>query len=107
KYSAARKSFEEYLTAVKRSDQRQDIRVADADYYIAYCALNLFNPDAELLFKEFIRKYPWHSKAALAYFELGNFFYNNRQYQKTIDYLKKANEASLSEEQRMEASFKL
>lgn len=107
KYSAARKSFEEYLTAVKRSDQRQDIRVADADYYIAYCALNLFNPDAELLFKEFIRKYPWHSKVALAYFELGNFFYNNRQYQKTIDYLKKANEASLSEEQRMEASFKL
>ncbi len=107
KYSAARKSFEEYLTAARLSGQQQDIRLADAEYYIAYCALNLFNPDAELLFKEFIADYPWHSKATLAYFELGNFFYNNRQYQKTIDYLRKVNEPVLSEEQKMEASFKL
>src|SRR5690554_6688751 len=84
KFSAARNTFENFVATYQ---DNESIRVADAHYYIAYCALNLFHPDAEDLFTKFLEKYPWHSKASLAYFELGSFFYNSKKYQKTIDYL--------------------
>jgi len=104
KFSAARIVFEDYVAHYQTNES---IRVADAHYYIAYCALNLLNPDAEDLFTEFLKKYPWHSKAALAYFELGNFFYNSKKYPKTIDYLLLVEQDRLTQEQQMELNFKL
>lgn len=104
KFSAARNVFENFVAEYQATES---IRVADAHYYIAYCALNLFNPDAEDLFTEFLEKYPWHSKAALAYFELGSFFYNSKKYQKSIEYLMLVEQDRLTKEQQMELSFKL
>lgn len=113
KYAAARKTFEKYQNYLRNQNQNQirneryNLRYADAQYYIAYCALNLFNPDAEELFQHFMEEYPWHSKASLGYYELGDFFYNTKKYQKAIDYLKKADPGKLTSEQRTELYFKL
>lgn len=107
KFSAARKTFEDFLEVEKMAGTSKTIRVAEANYYIAFCALNLFNPDAERLFVNFIEEFPWHTKADLAYFELGSFFYNEKKYDKVIEYLEKADQEKLSEGQKMELQFKL
>src|SRR6188768_2522224 len=66
KYGAAREAFERFVLT-----GQNDLRSIDAEYYIAFSALNLFNPDAENLFQNFINKYPYHTKAASAYYDLG------------------------------------
>jgi len=107
KYAGAKESFQEYLEETKYVANTKDLKEADASYYVAYCALNLFNPDAEKLFLQFLKDYPWSTKASLAYFELGNFFYNTKKYQKTIDYLEKVDKEKLAEDKLIEMRFKL
>lgn len=110
KYAAAREFFERYVqdfTVQAEDHENRNIRSIEAEYYVAYSALQLFHPDAEQLFLNFAVKYPWHSKASLAYYELGNFFYNTKKYQKTIEYLEKVDQSRLTREQKMETAFRL
>ena len=102
KYGAARESFKKYINL-----QPNDLLAIDAQYYSAYSALNLFNPDAEYLFQNFIAKYPYHTKAGMAYFDLGSFYYNEKNYTKAIEYLEKVDMAQLTASQKTEASFRL
>ncbi|HVD99249.1 MAG TPA: tetratricopeptide repeat protein [Cytophagaceae bacterium] len=102
KYGAAREQFTQYIRL-----QPASLKAVDAEYYIAYCALGLFNSDGEELINNFIRKYPYHSKTAVAYYDLGNLYYNNKKYDKAIEYLEKTDPKNLSEHQRIEAKFKL
>ncbi|HEY8400970.1 MAG TPA: tetratricopeptide repeat protein [Cytophagaceae bacterium] len=102
KYGAARTTFEKYIQLYPN-----DFKVVDAKYFIAYSALNLFHPDAESLFQEFINNYPYHSKTPLAYYELGGFYYRNKNYKKAAEYLQKVNTESLSPEAKLETQFKL
>ncbi|MBX9853676.1 MAG: tetratricopeptide repeat protein [Cytophagaceae bacterium] len=102
KYGAAREFFQRYINLNKN-----DLKSIDAEYYIAYCALNLFNADAEALFENFIATHPEHSKSALAYYDLGTFNFNNKQYGKAIEYLEKADVQRLSAFQKLERNFKL
>jgi tetratricopeptide (TPR) repeat protein len=102
KFGAAREIFAQYIRV-----QPTPIKAIDAEYYNAYCALALFNSDGEELINDFIRKYPYHPKATLAYFDLGSLYYNNKKYDKAIEYLEKINPENLSESQRVEAKFKL
>lgn len=102
KYGAAREFFQRYIDL-----RKGDLRSIDAEYYIALCALNLFNSDAEALFQNFIYKYPYHSKSSLAYYDLGSFYYTKQQFQKAIDYFDKSDVIKLTSSQRNERSFKL
>ena len=102
KYGAARETFGQYIRL-----QPNTLKAIDAEYYIAYSALSLFNADGEDLINDFIRKYPYHSKTAIAYYDLGSLYYNNKKYDKTIEYLLKTDFKNLSESQRTEANFKL
>jgi TolA-binding protein len=102
KYAAARQTFQEYISL-----NRNDLKSIDAEYYVAYSALNLFNADAEVRFENFARKYPEHPKAATANYELGNFYYNQRKYDKAIQFFNKVDSKTLSKEQAIEADFKL
>ena len=71
-YAAARSSFEQYIKTDPSSEM-----LAEAKYYQAYCAMMLFNDDAEYLFENFVEEYPSNSKSMMAYFELGNYYYRN------------------------------
>lgn len=102
KYAEARTFFEKFVSLNKETN-----KTIDAEYYIAFSALNLFNPDAETLFQSFISKYPYHSKAATANYDLGTFYYNNKKYDKAIEYLEKVNMSQLSSAQMVEAKFRL
>ncbi len=102
KYGAARNQFEKFAAAYPN-----DSKTPNAKYYAAYSALQLFNPDAEGLFENFISQYPYHTKAVSAYFDLGSFYYANKNYDKTIEYLEKSNLSNLSQDRRVEGKFKL
>ena len=101
-YSAARVKFEEYINTKPSSEM-----LAEARYYQAFCAMHLFNNDAEKLFENFVRDYPTHPKSMVAYFELGNFYYRNKKYEEAISSFEKVNINNLSGAQKNEVKFKL
>ena len=102
KYAAARQTFESYL----RSNPK-GINKEEALYYRAYSALNLYHIDAEELFEEFIHKYGYHPKAALAYYELGDFYFKDKQYEKSINYFEQVPLSKVNPQQQLETRFKL
>ncbi|SFB95896.1 Tetratricopeptide repeat-containing protein [Flexibacter flexilis DSM 6793] len=102
KYGAASEFFGQYIGLHKH-----DLRSIEAQYYKAYSDLQLFHPDAERQFKEFVTAHPDHPKAALAYFELGKFYYQQKNYPKVIEYFQLATPEKLSAAQQIEREFKL
>lgn len=101
-FSDARASFRNFLLLAP-----YDFRKPVAEYYIAYSALNLYNLDAEQLFVDFIRNYPAHPKTLTAYYDLGSFFYQDKNYKDAVRYLSMVNFQQLTPEQQHETRFKL
>ncbi len=101
-YAAARETFEAYI---RRSDD--EIKKADAEYYVAYSALILFHQDGEKRIEKFIRDHESHPKASVAYFELGDFYFRQKSYAKSAEYLAKVNYNALSTEQADKSQFEL
>lgn len=102
-WGAARHTFEDYLAKTPI----QNLQSTEAKYYVAICALNLYNDDAENLAENFIRQHESHPKALLAYYELGRFYYNDKKYNKAAGYFEKVNTSQLTELQRQEVDFNL
>ncbi|MCU0417284.1 MAG: tetratricopeptide repeat protein [Cytophagaceae bacterium] len=84
-----------------------DIRKIESEYYAALCALELFHDDAEYRFVTFLKNYPYHIKAGRVGFDVGNFFYRSKKYDKAIEYYTQANLSILSSEEKLETYFKL
>lgn len=101
-FSAARVVFSDYLKYAAPTDARR----ADAEYFIALSALKLGHSDGEKLIADFIAHNPSNPRSATAYFDLGNFFYAEKDYTKAIAYYGKVNFAGLSQDQQIEGYFK-
>ena len=102
KFGAARQMFDSYISANK-----DNLKTEEAQYYKAFCALNLYHEDAEDLYHDFVEKHSYHPKAALAYYELGDFYFKEEDYSKSIEYFEQVPLARLSSSQQLEARFKL
>lgn len=103
-YSAARQSFEEYLSISNRQDENR----VSAMFFKAFSALNLYNNDGEYLVKQFIKEYPNHSKSLTANYELGKFYYSQNNATKAINYFLEAEKGkNLTAEEKVEIQFKL
>ncbi len=102
KFGAAQQAFAEYIRLIN-----DPLKTADAQYYYAISGLHLLHPDAEQLVLQFASRYPAHPKAATAFFELGTTFFDNKNYDKAIQYLEKAPADRLDDAQLKEADFKL
>lgn len=102
KFGAAREQFEQYL-----KEGKDEIKRVDAEYYVAFCALNLDNADGAQLIAEFVKKRPDHPKAAKAYFNLGVVSFKNKDYANTVKYLKLVNANLLTAAEKVEANFKI
>jgi len=103
-FSSARVSFEKFLNSNKSQD---DSRVALSEYYIALSALNLYSLDAEQLFVNFINNYPTHTKSLKANYDLGAFFFQDKNYKDAIKYLSQVDYSQLPAEQQRRARFGL
>lgn len=101
-YGAAREVFSEYLALSTPSDAKR----ADAEYYKAFCALNLYHADSEKQIADFIAKNPGHPKTMTANYDLGNFYYNEKNYKKAALNYSKVTFSSLSQEQQRVGRFR-
>ncbi len=102
KYNAAQKHFQEYIYK-----SPQDLLAIECAYYSASCALELFHQDAERQFLSFVYKYPEHPKSKLAFYDLGNFYFRQKNYKKAIEKFEKATIAQLEADDALTYKFNL
>lgn len=100
-YGAARETFSEFLSASSTHDSRR----AEAQYYIAFSALNLGHEDGEKLIDQFISTNPSSPRASTAYYDLALFLYNEKNYTKASQYFKKVDFPALTSEQESLGHF--
>ncbi|MDA3892257.1 MAG: tetratricopeptide repeat protein [Salinivirgaceae bacterium] len=85
--------------------EHTDIK-ADAEYYLALCAIELFNTDAEYRISQFIANYPESPRTRVAYFDMAKFKYRNKKYDEALLYFDKVWKQNLTDEQLNEFYFK-
>ncbi|HYG53549.1 MAG TPA: tetratricopeptide repeat protein [Flavobacteriales bacterium] len=102
-YSAAAKHFEEVVNNQKNTGSEM---VINSTYHIALAHLYLFRKDAEHLLITFLREHPHASQCKTIYFLLGKHYYQQKRYQKAVDYFQKVDKFDLNETQLAEYYFK-
>lgn len=100
-FGAAKQSFTDFLAQATPSHLKR----AEASYYQAFCALNLYHGDGEKKIEEFVNDNPDHPKAATAYFDLANFFYAEKNYGRASTYFHKVDFPTLSNDQHAVGRF--
>lgn len=101
-YGAALVNLNHFLDKVPAAD----VRRPEAMYLKSFCALNLYHQDAERQVEAFIREYPVHPRASTAYFDMGSFFYQQKNYAKAQRYFEKTDFRALSSEQATTGRFR-
>lgn len=101
-YGAARKVFSDFLDEASPTDPRR----SEAEYYVAFSALNLNHTDGEKLVDQYIKHYPSSPKAATAWYDLALFFYNDNKFSKASQYFRKVDFPALTQNQQSEGHFK-
>ena len=59
------------------------------------------------MFEQFVQDHAEHPKAVLAYYQLGNFYFKEKEYKRAINYFDRVNTLRLTTEQQLETKFKL
>jgi TolA-binding protein len=103
KYNTAQKLFQEVYE--KHKDDKSNLLTL-SQYYIAQCAVNLFNADAEYLTYKFIGNNQESPLVNDAYFHLGGYFYATKKWKEAIETYDKADKSALTKEQQAELFFK-
>ena len=104
KFGMAQQFFEACYERNKTSDS--ELRTL-SQYYMAYCAVSLFNEDAEYLTFKFIGENPESPLVNQAYFNLAGYFYARKRWKNAIEYYLKVDKDKLSKDQWSESYFKL
>jgi len=104
KYNTAQKFFEQTLARYQNTST--EIRTL-SQYYIAYCAVRLFNEDSEYLTQEFVNDNPESPLINEAYFNLAGYFYARKKWKDAIEYYDMSDPEKLTKDQWSEYYFKL
>lgn len=89
-YEAARAEFQLYLSSDRNFLDKNDPNTAWAQYYIIMCSLYMNRAETELLADRFVREHPEHTVSSTLFREIGNYFFDNGDYARAIDYLSKS-----------------
>jgi tetratricopeptide (TPR) repeat protein len=103
KYGSAQQYFK--WVYENTTDKQQDLKT-DSYFYMALCGANLFNEDAIFLLNDFIDKYPVSAQVPQAFFALGKFYFNKKNYKKAIESFDLVGEKNINSEIRVEYSYK-
>lgn len=101
-FGAARDAFAQFLKVAPAADARR----IEAEYYEAFSGLSLYHGDGEKKISDFIEKHPLAPKSALAYYDLGSFFYTEKNYTKASTYFQKVDFLALSIETQNTGRFR-
>ena len=106
-YGPSRQTFElvlDRLSQVPEEDAK--VLTTQAELYRARAAVRMDLPEGEKLFLEFIRANQPDPVADEALYEIANYYYADRQFNKANKYFDLLNNAALSSEKRSEVKFK-
>ncbi|MBU0764688.1 MAG: tetratricopeptide repeat protein, partial [Bacteroidetes bacterium] len=81
-------------------------RKSDAEYFIALCAVKLFNRDAEYLLSRFISLHPESPRMKTACYQMGNYQFRNNKYRKALKWFRQVDIYDLTKEEKAEYYFK-
>ena len=99
-YLAAQILFEK----VKEDTKNQEIQ-ADCAYYIAFAAIKLEQNNADVLMENFVDDYPTSTKQNQAFIGVSQYYFEQGNYQKALEYFDKVDESGLSAEDRDKFNF--
>lgn len=88
--------FESDLSLVKEN----------AQYYEAFCALELENDDAQSMFERFIKEHPENPFVKLAYYQIGRYYSKKEEFTEAIKWFDKINADDLNGEENIEYKFR-
>ncbi len=105
------KAIEEFDVLLKTpqtgTNRRDEAKRLNAELYHAVAALRLDNADAEKELQAFIYRHSPASVASVARLEIGRYYHQKRQHDKTIQYLSDIPAADLSTKELVEMKFRL
>ena len=99
-YLAAQILFER----VKQENNNAEIQAGCA-YYIAFCAIKLDQNNADQLMENFVEDYPTSTKQNQAFIGVSQYYFEQANYQKALEYFDKVDESGLSHEDRDKFNF--
>ena len=107
-YQSARQRFEEiYKVTAQPGANQSMIVMQNLEFYIAACAAESNDKDAELLLNTYYKKYHETDKRRLIYFYLGKYYFQNKKYTESTEWFAKVESADLSHTQLIEYKFDL
>lgn len=77
-----------------------------SEYYLALCALELGNDDAESLFLKFIKEHPENTLTKLAFYQIGRSYSKQSKYQETLKWFDKIDANELTGPENNEYKFR-
>jgi len=104
KYGSAQHLFLKTIEAINEPTAEMSL---NCEYYLAVCAIELFNPDAERLMLHFINEYPENAKVHFAYFQMGKYKYYKKEYADAKNWFEKVDLYDLEADEKDEYHFKL
>jgi tetratricopeptide (TPR) repeat protein len=107
-YLSARQKFEEiYKPASPLLSNGNEVIRQNLEYYIAVCAAEMNDKDAEQLLLNYMRNYHETDKRRQVYLYLGKYYYKNARYGEAAEQLVKVNVDDLYNEQIYDYKFML
>ncbi len=107
KYNIAYNRFNEFIESYEAlDDSKSNLLLADAYYYKASCAGKQKDPKTEDYYLEYIDRFKGHSFSNVAYFDLGNWYFKERNYKDALNYYGDVNEKALDKRIYEEFAFK-
>jgi tetratricopeptide (TPR) repeat protein len=105
-FLSARQRFEEIYKATPRtSDDVHQVLMQNLEFYIAACAAEANDKDAEVLLLDYFKKYHETDKRRLVYFYLGKYYFQNKKYADASTWFAKVNTDDLDPSQVIEYKF--
>jgi len=101
-YGAALQSFDDFLKVTSQ----EDLRKVEAGYYRALCGLYLYHVNAEKDMADFVEDHPLDPHTATAHYDLGNFYYNEKNYAKAAGAYEQLDFSGLSSDQQNTGRFR-
>jgi len=107
-FLSARQEFEKiYKQTTSPHAHVDEVMMQNLEYYIAVCATETNDKDAEQLLLGYYKKYHETDKRRLIYFYLGKYYYQNNNYTDAATYLAKVKVTDLSNDQIYDYKFEL
>jgi TolA-binding protein len=103
KYPAAIRLFDSYING---TDKSNPVQISEAEYFSALAAIKLFNADAEYRMIMYIATHPESTRINEARLELGDYFYQNKNYRKASLYYESVNRQELRGDKLSEYFFR-